>query len=126
MIVVDELVKMVGYSVWISFVFMVSVLGPTPVVHYTGKPFLEVVQYLSSLGVIYSYLGGTGIAIFRLLYIRFSSWIQHRATTVAMAIMAVLITAGGIQVLCITMKVKRYHVVHCVSGHITSKVVPQP
>ena len=79
LIAVDELVKMVGYSAWIMFV-LAAIESEEPLVELTGEPFCHLVQFVAAFGVTYSYLGGMGIALMRMLYIQFPKWMSRRFT----------------------------------------------
>ena len=77
MTAVDELVKMVCYTIWILFVLCANV-SDKPLAHFIGDIPCNLVQIIVTFGVTYGYLGGMGIALMRMLYVRFPKWMQQR------------------------------------------------
>ena len=66
----DECVKLLGTFFW-GLVVTAAVTLPCPLYQYTGKNFCNFAQYLSILGGVHGFAGGSGIALMRMLFIQF-------------------------------------------------------
>ena len=85
MIVLDESVKFLGCLSW-TFTVVFSVILPHPLYHYTGYDFCRIVMWLTALGHIHSFIGGFGIALLRMLFIRFPSKLKLGRNVTALII----------------------------------------
>ena len=80
MTVADESIKMVGYSYWIIIQCLAEHMKE-PIAHlidqsliggfFTGKSFCRFSQAISTMGYMHGYVGGVGIALMRLMFIRY-------------------------------------------------------
>ena len=95
MTVLDESVKFIGYLSW-TFTVVFSVILPHPLSHYTGYDFCRVVMWLTALGQMHSFSGGFGIALLRMIFIRFPSKLKlgQNATALIISSFALAISIG--------------------------------
>ena len=83
--VLDETGKMIGSSCWLVVVG-VAIISEKPLSTYYGENFCNITYYLSVYGTVHNFLGGFGIALMRLIFIRFPSKVQLGQMTMTLAI----------------------------------------
>ena len=83
--VMDETGKMIGSSCWLVVVG-VAIISEKPLSTYYGENFCNITYYLSVYGTVHNFLGGFGIALMRLIFIRFPSKVQLGQMTMTLAI----------------------------------------
>ena len=81
----DETGKMIGSSCWLVVVG-VAIISEKPLSTYYGENFCNITYYLSVYGTVHNFLGGFGIALMRLIFIRFPSKVQLGQMTMTLAI----------------------------------------
>ena len=90
---------MVGYTCWQVFV-SVTIALEDPVHTYTGNSFCYTIYFVISLGVIHGLIGGIGIAVMRILFIKFPSRVSLGKNSTALLISwATMMTSIGVSYL---------------------------
>ena len=90
---------MVGYTCWQVFV-SVTITLEDPVHIYTGNLFCHTIYFVISLGVIHGLIGGFGIAVMRILFIKFPSRVSLGKKSTALLISwATMMTSIGVSYL---------------------------
>ena len=103
--VADELVKMVGYSYWL----LISSAGAnlkSPLADlvdqsalrtlFSGETFCRFSQGVATVGVVHSYVGGTGIALMRLLFIKYPTRMPFGETATALMLTVVTLAVTSV------------------------------
>ena len=65
---------------------MLIVCSPERLLLNVGLSYCQISQYLTTFGVVYSFLGGTSIALMRTLYVKIQWLILNKEKKVAMAL----------------------------------------
>ena len=99
--VVDEALEMMGYSYWLLVMSAAEYLQ-TPLAQlvdvsslraiFSGETFCRASQVVTTVGVIHSYVGGTGIALMRLLFIKYPLRMPFEPMTTALMITGTTVT----------------------------------
>ena len=97
-IVFDETIKMVACSCWLLGYAAAFFVQEVPLHLYTGEYFCRLVNFISVVGLVQSFSGGVGIALMRLLFIRFPSKVRLGQLSTSLVIsIATLVTTVGIR-----------------------------
>ena len=91
---IDEGVKFVGYSCWLLIVG-VTVITKEPMVMYTGMTFCQAVMPTATIGIVHGFFGGTGIALMRIIFIKFTSKVTFGPMTTALMISFTTLTLSA-------------------------------
>ena len=87
---------MVACSCWLLGYAAAFFVQEVPLHLYTGEYFCRLVNFISVLGLVQSFSGGVGIALMRLLFIRFPSKVRlgQLSTSLVISIATLVITVG--------------------------------
>ena len=91
---IDEGVKFVGYSCWLLIVG-VTVITKQPMVLYTGITFCQIAMPTATVGIVHGFFGGTGIALMRIIFIKFPSKVTIGQMTIALLISFTTLTLSA-------------------------------
>lgn len=103
-LVIDELLKMVGYSCW-TITSNAAIYLKDPLAELversslqgkiSGETFCLFVQAFATVGILHGFVGGVGIALVRLLYIRYPTKLPLRISALVITAISLSITAVG-------------------------------
>ena len=100
-LVIDETIKLVGFAFW-QMISLMAIMTPFPPYEYTGENFCQITQWIATMGITHSFIGGFGIAFMRMLFIRFPNKLKigETATSMVISIATVLSTTGLTYIQC--------------------------